>query len=87
MATAALRIATFQPELGFRAAALGGIAFVVQSLYVDSATLIPVLRGADIASASRDGTRPELILRRTAIAWTALAAVLVGLHYFAGGLP
>lgn len=84
---AALLIAAFQPELGFRAAALGGIAFVVQSLYVDSATLIPVLRGADIAAASRAGTRPALILRRTGIAWAALAAVLVGVHHFAGGLP
>ena len=87
VATAALIVAAFQPELGFRAAALGGIAFAVQSLYVDSATLIPVLRGAEITSASREGTQPTLILRRTGIAWTALAAVLVGVHHFAGGLP
>ena len=87
VATAALLSAVFQPELGFRAAALGGIAFVVQSLYVDPATLIPVLRGADITSAAREGTRPALILRRTGIAWTALAAVLVGVHHFAGGRP
>jgi len=87
VATAALIVAAFRPELGFRAAALGGIAFVVQALYVDSATLIPVLRGADIAAASREGTRPELILRRTGIAWSALAAVLLGVHHFAGGLP
>jgi hypothetical protein len=85
--TAALIVAGFQPELGSRAAALGGIAFVVQSLYVDSATLIPVLRGAEILAASRAGTRPELILRRTGTAWSALAAVLLGVHYFAGGLP
>ncbi len=87
VATAALIIAAFQPELGFRAAALGGIAFVVQSLTVDAATLLPVLRGADIAAASREGTRPALILRRTGIVWTGLAAVLLGVHHFAGGLP
>jgi hypothetical protein len=87
LATAALIVAGFRPELGLRAAALGGIAFVAQSLYVDSATLIPVIRGANIAAASRAGTRPELILRRTGIAWAALAAVLLGVHHFAGGLP
>ncbi len=83
---AAAIVSAFRPELGFRAAALGAIAFVVQSLAVDAATLVPVLRGDDVSAASRAGTQPALILRRTAIAWSALAAVLVGAHV-AGGLP
>lgn len=84
VAMAALLLATYEPELGSRAAALGGVAFVVQSLWVDSAALIPALRGVAPAEALRSVT-PQLILRRTGIAWSLLAAVLVGAH-FVGGL-
>ena len=87
VATAAGIIAAFQPELAHRAASLGAIAFVVQSLAVDQATLGPVLRGADIPSALRNATRPGALLRRTAVAWSALAAVLVAAHTWGGGLP
>ncbi len=87
VATAVFIVAAFQPELAHRAASLGAVAFVTQSLSVDFATLGPVLRGGDVATASRVGTRPSVILRRTAVAWTALAAVLVGVHAFGGGLP
>jgi hypothetical protein len=48
---ALLLVALLQPELGLRVAALGGVAFVVQSLYVDSAALIPALRGVAPAEA------------------------------------
>jgi hypothetical protein len=87
LGAAAAIVAAFRPELGFRAAALGAGAFVVQSVAVDAATLLPVLCGADVSSASRAGTRPALILRRTGIAWGALAAALAGVHHLAGGLP
>ncbi len=85
VAMAALFVALLQPELGLRVAALGGVAFVVQSLYVDSAALIPALRGVAPADALKNVT-PQLILRRTGVAWGALAAVLVGIH-FSRGLP
>lgn len=87
VAMAATIVAAFQPELGHRAAALGAIAFVAQSLFVDQGVLGPVLRGADVASALRAGTAPARILRRTGLAWSALAALLVGAHACAGGLP
>jgi hypothetical protein len=85
VAMAALLVALLQPELGARVAALGGVAFVVQSLYVDSAALIPALRGLAPADALKSVT-PRLILRRTGVAWSALAAVLVGFH-LTRGLP
>ncbi|MBM4382645.1 MAG: hypothetical protein FJ091_04675 [Deltaproteobacteria bacterium] len=85
VAMALLLLALLQPELGLRVAALAGVAFVVQSLYVDSAALIPALRGVAPAEALKNVT-PQLILRRTGIAWSLLAAVLVGVH-FTRGLP
>jgi hypothetical protein len=85
VAMAALLVALLQPELGARVAALGGVAFVVQSLYVDSAALIPALRGVAPVDALKYVT-PQLILRRTGVAWSLLAAVLVGVQ-FTRGLP
>jgi hypothetical protein len=87
LAVAAGILAAFRPELAQRAAALGAIAFVVQSLTVDWGVLGPVLRGADVLEAARVGTAPERILRRTGVAWTALAALLVAWHTLGGGLP
>jgi hypothetical protein len=57
----------------------------VQSLTVDSAALIPALRGVAPVDALKNVT-PQLILRRTGVAWSLLAAVLVGVQ-FTRGLP
>jgi hypothetical protein len=87
IAMAAAIVAAFEPDLAHRAAALGAIAFVVQSLSVDQAALGLVWRGVDPARALREGVTPARLLQRTGIAWGLLALVLAGVHFFGGGLP
>jgi hypothetical protein len=87
VAMAATIVATFQPDLAHRSAALGAIAFVVQSLYVDQGALGLVLRGVEPARALCEGVTPARLLKRTGIAWGLLALALLGVHFFGGGLP
>ena len=86
VAMAALLVAALEPDLAHRAAALGAVAFVVQSLYVDQGVLHRVWRGDDIAASIREGAAAAVILRKTGLAWSLLALALAALHAL-GGLP
>ncbi len=57
--------------------AVGGLAFVAQSLSVDLPQIRRVTRGADIAATSAAGANAQIILRRTWQSWTVLAILLV----------
>ncbi len=59
------------------ALAVGGLAFLVQSLAVDLPQIIKVTRGADALQTNRQGASPQVIMRRTWQSWSVLAAVLV----------
>jgi len=65
--------------------ALGGVAFVVQSLSVDGPIIWRVHRGADVIVTAREGAAPAVILRRTWQSWSLLA-LLIGLTYALGAL-
>ena len=56
--------------------AVGGLAFVSQSLAVDLPQILAVRRGADIATTSAAGASAQIILRRTWQTWIPLAALL-----------
>lgn len=64
--------------------ALGGVAFVVQSLSVDGPIIWRVYQGADVVIAAREGAAPAVILRRTWQSWSLLMLV-IGLAYALGG--
>jgi hypothetical protein len=57
--------------------AVGGLAFVVQSLSVDLPQIFKVVRGDDIAKTSAEGANARIILRRTWQSWLVLAAALM----------
>ena len=57
--------------------AVGGLAFLTQSLAVDLPQIWKVSAGADATETNRDGTAPALILRRTWQCWTLLAIALL----------
>jgi hypothetical protein len=69
----------FSGELGAAGAgfAIGGLAFLVQSLSVDGPQIWRVHRSADPATTNAAGTRPALILKRTWQSWSVLAVCLV----------
>lgn len=57
--------------------AVGGLAFVVQSLSVDVPQIVRVMRGDDIARTSAEGANARIILRRTWQSWSVLAGLLI----------
>jgi hypothetical protein len=57
--------------------AVGGLAFVVQSLSVDVPQIVRVMRGDDIARTSAEGANARVILRRTWQSWLVLAGALI----------
>jgi hypothetical protein len=57
--------------------AVGGLAFVVQSLAVDLPQIVRVTRGDDMARTSAEGANARIILRRTWQSWLVLAGVLI----------
>ncbi len=57
--------------------AVGGLAFVVQSLSVDLPQIVKVARGEDVAKTSAEGANARIILRRTWQSWSVLAGVLI----------
>ena len=65
-------------RLGTAALAVGGLAFVVQSLAVDVPQILRVRRGADPTEANRTGASPAVILRRTWQTWSVLTVAIVG---------
>ena len=69
----------FDGGLGLTGAglAVGGLAFVSQSLAVDLPQIWRVSRGADIAATSAAGANAEVILRRTWQTWIPLAILLL----------
>ncbi len=85
LATAAVILGALQPELAYRAAAVGALAFVAQSLSVDLPVIRRVQRGGDILAALREGVNGPVILRRTLGAWSVLALLLLGLYGLGGG--
>jgi hypothetical protein len=60
--------------------AIGGLAFVVQSLSVDMPQIQRITRGAEVAATNAAGAHPKVILRRTWQSWSLLAIVLVGFN-------
>ena len=72
----------FMGSLGWFGAglAVGGLAFVVQSLAVDMPQIVKVWRGADMVATSKDGANGAIIVKRTWQTWIPLAAVIVGLN-------
>ena len=61
--------------------AVGGLAFVSQSLAVDLPQILAVRGGADIAATSAAGANAQIIMRRTWQTWIPLA-FLLGLWHF-----
>ena len=57
--------------------AVGGLAFVVQSLAVDLPQIVKVVRGEDMAKTSAEGANARVILRRTWQSWSVLAGALI----------
>lgn len=57
--------------------AVGGLAFVFQSLSVDLPQIFKVLSGADPLETNQHGASGEMILRRTWQSWLVLTAVLI----------
>ncbi len=61
--------------------AVGGLAFVSQSLSVDLPQIWRVMGGADAAQTNASGASAKVILQRTWQSWLALAAALVAYNY------
>ena len=57
--------------------AVGGLAFVSQSLSVDLPQIWKVMHGADAAETNASGASAQVILRRTWQSWLALTAALI----------
>ncbi|MBH80139.1 MAG: hypothetical protein CMQ49_06490 [Gammaproteobacteria bacterium] len=56
--------------------AVGGLAFVAQSLSVDLPQIVKVMRGANIQATSAAGANAQVILRRTWQSWIPLALAI-----------
>ena len=71
-------------ELGWVGAgfAVGGVAFVSQSLAVDVPQIIRVARGADILVTHQYGASAQIILRRTWQTWLPLATLVAVAQVF-----
>lgn len=67
-------------HLATAALAVGGLAFLVQSLAVDLPQIVKVTNGADALETNRLGASGEIILRRTWQSWSLLAAALILWH-------
>ena len=69
----------FSGSLGLAGAgfAVGGLAFVVQSLSVDLPQIFKVMGGADMAETNRAGAHPRVILKRTWQSWSLLTVALI----------
>jgi len=69
----------FSSHLGLVGAAfaIGGLAFVVQSLSVDLPQIAKVSQGADPATTNATGASGAVILRRTWQSWAVLTLLLV----------
>ena len=79
VAASCLTLYALAPDrLGTAALAVGGLAFLVQSLAVDVPQIVRVLRGADPAEANRAGASPAVIVRRTWQTWSVLAIAIIG---------
>lgn len=59
--------------------AVGGLAFVSQSLAVDMPQIVQVMRGADPLTTNQTGATPQIIVRRTWQTWLPLAGA-IGLY-------
>ena len=62
--------------------AVGGLAFISQSLAVDLPQIWRVNGGADPAQTNASGASAEVILRRTWQSWLLLGAVLLAYNYW-----
>ncbi len=67
-------------QLAAAALAVGGLAFLVQSLAVDLPQIVKVTNGADALETNRQGASGQVILRRTWQSWSLLAAALIIWH-------
>ena len=65
----------FADSVVFLAGAVGGIAFVAQSLAVDLPIIWRVAGGEDVTQAATTGAAPAVILRRTWQSWLCVAGV------------
>ena len=57
--------------------AVGGLAFLVQSLSVDLPQIFKVMGGADMAETNAAGAHPKVIVKRTWQSWSLLALALI----------
>ncbi len=64
--------------------AVGGLAFVFQSLSVDLPQIFKVIGGADPYETNKSGASAAVILRRTWQSWLVLAALLAGRGFLTG---
>ncbi len=62
--------------------AVGGLAFIFQSLSVDLPQIFKVLKGADPLETNKTGASAAVILKRTWQSWLVLAVLLVAWNTF-----
>ncbi len=60
--------------------AVGGLAFVSQSLAVDLPQIVRVMRGSDAVTVNQQGASREIILKRTWQTWLPLTLLVVVWH-------